>query len=35
MDYENDFQTTVLMKLDELMQIAKAIENSSRPLPQA
>jgi hypothetical protein len=34
MDYENDFQTTILMKLDELMQIATAIEKSSRPLSQ-
>jgi hypothetical protein len=34
MDYENDFQTTILMKLDELIQIAKAIEKTSRPLPQ-
>ena len=34
MDYENDFQVTVLMKLDELMQIAKAIEKSSHPLSQ-
>jgi len=34
MDYENDFQTTILMKLDELMQIAATIEKTSRPLSQ-
>jgi hypothetical protein len=32
MNNENDSRKAVLSELDDLMQIAKAIENSSRPL---
>jgi len=32
MNYENDSQKTVLSELDELMQIAQAIEKSSHSL---
>lgn len=34
MDYESRFLKTVMLELDDLMQIANAIEKSSRPLPQ-
>ena len=34
MDYESRFLKTVMLELDDLMQIAKAIEKSSHPLPQ-
>jgi hypothetical protein len=33
MNYESDSQKAVLSELDDLMQIAQAIEKSSRPLP--
>jgi hypothetical protein len=33
MNHESDSHETVLSELDELMQIAQAIEKSSRPLP--
>jgi len=33
MNYENDSPKTVLSELDDLMQIAQAIEKSSHPLP--
>jgi hypothetical protein len=34
MDYESRFLKTVMLELDDLMQIAKAIEESSRSLTQ-
>jgi hypothetical protein len=33
MNHESDSQKTVLSELDNLMQIAQAIEKASRPLP--
>ena len=33
MYYENDSSKAILSELDELMQIAQAIEKSSHPLP--
>jgi hypothetical protein len=35
MNYENDFQKPVLTELDNLMQLAQAIEKSCHPLPHA